>query len=314
MDYSKEFFESIEDRNREFNDLFYGADYGKGLQIKNIERMLKKFAVKEFVEALDYKWNEKKLAKYHKQQKISENNEYGTTFDSYIKFRDKKIVVYTCIIGKYDLLKEPVLSFDNVEYVCYTDNRENITVLENSKWTIRVIPCELLEKYDKILANRYIKMHPKEFFEDSDYTLYVDGNVKIVSYPGAYMPQTATKTGVAIFSHNARECAYGEAKVCIARKKGDKDAIVKCMQYYRKKGFPEQYGLYECTIIAVDIKNHASAVLLDKWWKEFLIRRTYRDQLSLPFIMWKNGYQYDDIGKLGDSIFEDCKITVYSHH
>lgn len=42
MDYSENIFKSIEHRNAEFNSLFYGVDYLKGLQINNLMRVVTK--------------------------------------------------------------------------------------------------------------------------------------------------------------------------------------------------------------------------------------------------------------------------------
>lgn len=156
-------------------------------------------------------------------------------------------------------------------------------------------------------------MHPKEFFPDADYAVYVDGNIGIQSFLGSYLIKTNISTGIAIFSHSQRQCAYAEALVCISRKKGSKEAIEHQMALYNKEGFPKDYGMYECTIIASDLQNTTSAEVFDQWWKAFLQSKSYRDQLSLPYVMWKSGMDYNDIGCLGENIFDDCRITVYNH-
>lgn len=313
MDYTRDLFRCIEDRNKELNNLLYGYEYNKGLQIKNIQRMLRSCAMQEFVEAIQYKLAGRKI-QIKQQSKVDKKEcTLPETFDSYFQFKDKKIVVYTCIVGKYDELKEPLLAFDNVKYICYTDNIKNVKTPEHTKWEIRSIPQNVLAENDNTLTNRYIKMHPQELFFDADYSIYVDGNIKFASFPGAYIPRTVAKTGIAIFAHSQRNCAYDEADVCILRKKGNKGFIKHQMQRYHEEGFPENYGLYECTIIATDLKNDTACQLYDAWWKEFVESQSLRDQLSLPFVMWKNGFQYMDIGLLGTNIFDDCRITVYSH-
>ena len=55
MDYPENFFASIERRNAEFNSLFYGADYLKGLQINNLIHVLSKMDVQFFVDAVRLK-------------------------------------------------------------------------------------------------------------------------------------------------------------------------------------------------------------------------------------------------------------------
>lgn len=313
MDYTENFFESIEHRNAEFNSLYYGADYLRGLQVNNLLRVVKKGDVSFLMDAIRLKIANKKLCKYQKKGKTGDPAHTICTYQSYQRFKDQKIVIYTCIVGGYDALKEPLLSFDNVDYICYTDDLDKIKRAENTKWTIRSIPEQILKTYDKTLSNRYIKMHPGELFPDADYTVYVDGNVGIQSFLGVYLMQINDRTGIAIFAHSQRQCAYAEAKVCISRKKGSREAIERQMQTYHKKGFPKNFGLYECTIIATDLRNLLSTGLMERWWEEFLASKSYRDQLSLPFIMWKSGLKYTDIGILGENLFDDNRITVYSH-
>ena len=313
MEYTRELFTSIENRNKEFNAILNGAEYNKGLQINNIRRIIKSFAIGELIEVVRCKLMDRKM----KIKNVGNANKtipaLPETFDSYRQFQNRKIVVYTCIIGKYDQLKEPLMAFDNVTYICFTDDQANIDVGENTKWEICRVPEHILTTYEGTLANRYVKMHPHELFPDADYSVYVDGNVKIVSFPGAYLSGTKGKAGIAIFAHGQRNCAYDEAQMCIIRKKGKKEFIERQMQRYHEEGFPINYGLYECTIIATDLSNEDSRQILEAWWQEFMESKSFRDQLSLPYVMWKKGFQYTDIGLLGANIFDDCKITVYSH-
>ena len=259
MDYTEKFFESIEQRNAEFNSLYYGADYLRGLQINNLLRVVKKLDFSFLMDAVHLKIANRKLAKYQKKRKAAGSAAHqASTYQSYQKLKDKKIIIYTCIVGGYDALKEPLLLFDNVEYICFTEDAASIKKAENSKWSIRQIPENIAKKQDRTLSNRYIKMHPKELFPEADYTVYVDGNIGIQSFLGTYLLQTKAKTGIAIFSHSQRQCAYVEAKVCISRRKGSREAIERQMQDYEKAGFPKNYGLYECTILAVDLRNTRS--------------------------------------------------------
>lgn len=313
MEYTRELFTSIENRNKEFNAILNGAEYNKGLQINNIKRILCNFAIGEFVEAVRLKLAGRRISTKNADKADNMAWKLPDTFDSYRQFHNKKIVVYTCIIGKYDQLKEPLLAFDNVTYICFTDDQANIDATADTKWEIRSVPENILKTYEGTLTNRYVKMHPHELFPEADYSIYVDGNVKIVSFPGAYLPDTMGKAGLAIYAHGQRNCVYDEAQICIMRKKGKKAFIERQMQRYSAEGFPANYGLYECTIIATDLKNNNSRQIFESWWHEFMNSQSFRDQLSLPYVIWKNGFEYTDIGLLGTNIFDDYRITVYSH-
>ena len=54
-------------------------------------------------------------------------------------------VVYTCISGNYDTLKDPTVVTPGWEYICFTDQK----VISNV-WTIRPLPKEIVE--DKSLT------------------------------------------------------------------------------------------------------------------------------------------------------------------
>ena len=69
MDYTEKFFESIEQRNAEFNSLYYGADYLRGLQINNLLRVVKKLDFSFLMDAVHLKIANRKLAKYQKKRK-----------------------------------------------------------------------------------------------------------------------------------------------------------------------------------------------------------------------------------------------------
>ena len=38
---------------------------------------------------------------------------------------------------------------------------------------------------------------------------------------------------------------------------------------------------------------------MEDWWKE-IEKYSNRDQVSLPYVLWKNGYQIGDVGTLTD--------------
>ena len=85
------------------------------------------------------------------------------------------------------------------------------------------------------------------------------------------------------------------------------------MDGYKREKFPKKYGMNEATIIVSDINNRESQRLLDEWFKEFKRSKSLRDQLAWPYILWKNKYIIDDVGSLGNNIFQDNKIELVKH-
>lgn len=304
----EKYLKELELRNKEYNELLYSREYSRGVALSVYLNAIKTCNIKKIQSLLLSKRASVKAQRYTKKKKYV-NKEFKTGINIE-KYSNKKIVVYTCIIGNYDCVKEPIGEYSNIDYVCFTDNKKNIH--KNTRWMIKEIPSSI--NFDNnTLINRYIKMHPYELFAEYDYAIYVDGNVKVCSYIGDYIERIGDRTGVAMYSHNSRECIYDEAAVCKLYRKGNKNLINQQINRYRQEGFPKKFGLYEATVFAVDIKNKNGQQILSEWWKEFILSQSYRDQLSLPYIIWKRKLDFSDIGIIGENIFEDKKISIYQH-
>ena len=139
----------------------------------------------------------------------------------------------------------------------------------------------------------------------------MDGNVQVVSDLTALTEiAKCSKIGIAMHKHPARKCAYVEAQVCIASKRGNADAIKKQMERYRKEGFPENFGFCEATVIATDLRNPNAKQIMECWWNEFCNTGSGRDQLSFPYVLWKNGFSINDVGLLGNNILFNPKFRI----
>ena len=146
------------------------------------------------------------------------DNNYNYSKEN-IKKEKPKIVVYSCITGDYDIIFEPVCTFENIRYVMFTDNPK----LKSKNWEIRLIDNKYKQD-NNVLTNRYIKLHPQELFKNSiyDYAIYIDGNVKVIGDLTEMTYSVNKKTGLSFHRHVLRDDIYKEAKVCILLKKGNK--------------------------------------------------------------------------------------------
>ena len=219
-----------------------------------------------------------------------------------------KIVVYTCVTGGYDKIIEPNFDFDNIDYILFSD--KNVKV---EKWDVRQIPkgCKMS---NNVMTNRFIKMNPHLLFSGSkyDYSIYVDGNIKIVS---DLTPMTTNlgKLGLAFHRHALRDDISKEVKSCIWQKKGNRKALLKQAKEYKKDGFPKDFGMLECNVIVADLKSHNSEAIMNNWWYEFNESGSMRDQIALPYVIWKMGYKIEDLGNLGYNIYRNPKFRKMGH-
>lgn len=243
---------------------------------------------------------------------ISSENYSKDEWKRHLNFGDAnlKIAVYTCISGKYDFVKEPLISMPNCRFFLFTDQE---STNENSVWETTVIPSNISALHDNSAINRYIKTHPFELFPNFDYAIYLDGNVRPVSDISVFVNNINAKSGMAFHKHRERECIYDEAKACLVMGKGNKKFIKKQINYYKKSGFPKKYGMVECNVFAVDLRNSIAKKILNEWWYEIVSSKSRRDQLSLPFVFWKNNIKITDVSSLGNNVYLDSKIRVERH-
>lgn len=296
---------AVEYLNKQYMDILSSKEYNLGRRIYKYWKLLKNLEFKLLIERIKYEKNELKVRKYSKSKSENMSLVYNKPING------KKGVVYTCITGKYDCLLEPLLIEDDVTYVvisdCEIDNKK-------SRWKRMDIPDECKNMSNTII-NRYCKMNPFKLFSEYDYSIYIDGNVRVISMLSKLLP-IAQKAllGIAIHDHPLRNCIYDEAAVCQIYKRGNIEMIQNQVKRYREAGFPEKFGLYEATIIVTDLKNVYAEEIFTAWWDEFCLSQSQRDQISLPFIVWNKGYRYRDIGCLGSDKRENPLFRLNGMH
>lgn len=220
--------------------------------------------------------------------------------------------VYTCITNGYDFPIEPIYKSKNLDYFLYTDM--NRCGGNNSYWICKEIADNIVHNKGSMI-NRYYKFHPFELFENNyDYSIYIDGNVQTVSNIDClYSVAKDSPIGIAMHYHAGRICAYKDAEWCIYNKRGIENKIREQMKFYMDQGFPRDFGLCEGTIIVVDLSSNVAKKIMKLWWEELCRSGSRRDQLSFPYVLWKNGFSITDVGCLGNDEYHNPKFRINAH-
>ena len=173
-----------------------------------------------------------------------------------------KIQVYTSISGNYDHV------------------RNDSSMLHLNNYSRFDLP-KLNAKIYKVLPNMFI---------NSEFSIWIDGNVKLKCDPEVYIDMMKGKD-ILVFSHPDRDCIYQEAKVCSELGLDDKKIINKQVARYRKQGWKEHNGLASCRLI---VRRNTEEInkLNALWWSE-ICAGSVRDQISFPFI-YRDRVQYID--------------------
>lgn len=182
-------------------------------------------------------------------------------------------VVYTSIFGQYDRLIDPIVSSNDIDYICFTDSPG----LTSDIWQIRIFePCF---PGDMVRSARLHKICPHRFLSEYEYSLYIDGNMRLRQVPDV----VALLNGgtLAMERHRKRKCLYAEAEVCKERGLDDPTVIDRQTNAYRKEGFPRNAGFYASYMIARRHNDGELRILSEKWWAHVCLY-SRRDQISLP--------------------------------
>lgn len=198
-----------------------------------------------------------------------------------------KTVVYACANLAYDQIYSPVVATPGVEYVLFSDRRPRFV----SGWQWRPLPAEAAS-LGPALANRFCKFFPQRLFPEAGISIYLDANLLIL---GDLQPLIddflASGAAIGLFPHAERSDIVSEFAFCKqVGKIGPADSARGEAQLaaYAAEGLPPDHGLTENAII---LRRHDAPGLdgaMDLWWQQ-LATYTKRDQLSLPYVLWKSG-------------------------
>lgn len=241
-------------------------------------------------------------SRYTKATKIEESasNNY---------FTNDRIAVYTVIFGTYDLLKEPYVVPDNCDFFVITDRE----VREDSVW--KKVNCDrwydILKDKSPVEKNRFFKMNPHMIFPRYKFSMYVDGSIQIISdlTPLIYKMGQAK---MAFFCHPGRDCVFDELKVLRINRKIDKERYREYLRYLKQEKMPAHFGMVECGIIVREHNSSECIELMEKWWQMFC-KFVKRDQVLLPYILWRNKRTINDVAVLGLNIRKYYGIRVEEH-
>lgn len=227
-------YEALEILNKEKNEIKESKKYKIGNAIVTYGKDIINFDFKAIWRNLQEKKASKIIRKkyYHPlQMKVMR--------DAKIEYDKCKIAIYTCILGNYDNIQKHLLKFDNVDYYILTDDGKKYEDYKDF-YKILELPEEIINK-GNIIANRYAKLHPQKFFKEYDYSIYIDGNVRIVSDVRTFVQSISKTTGIAMHSHRERKCIYEEAEVCKLLRRGNMKKIDEQMKKYKQEKFPVDF-------------------------------------------------------------------------
>lgn len=200
-------------------------------------------------------------------------------------------MVYACTDLAYDQIFSPVAPTPGVEFLLFADRRPRLV----RGWRWRPLPAAA-RGLTPTLANRHAKFFPHRLLPEAGVTpeisVYVDANTLILADLSPLLAEfAASDADIGLFRH--RERTSPEEELAFARAVGkipeaDAGKGVAQLGAYRAAGLPHDAPFTENAIIFRRHGRPALEAAMELWWRE-LETWTRRDQLSLPWVLFRSG-------------------------
>lgn len=240
-----------------------------------------------------YLRNNERLIQYHsKHPTISESPFIG------------KGVVYSCITGGYDEIRDPLFTTPGLDYVFFTDAPNTSSEI----WDIRILnnPTNLSIK----MLAKHVKMFPWKYLPDYDYSIWIDGKMQVVGDISEYIRLYSKSEPILVFNHYECHGIQDESKHIIGLGKESADLVNKQIHNYLSEGFPDNNGAIDACVLARTHKNNKLKTTMYDWWIE-VNKWSMRDQLSFGYACWKNDLMYDSSPLY---VYDNPYFTSYPHN
>jgi len=299
-----ELMELIKKQNLELMKTKENDSYRLGNKILTFKKYFTDFSFKKIRRKM-------KIKKSDNLYPVTKNYELNTN-PNY--FSSEKIIIYTAVFGNYDNIKEPLFVPDNCEFIIFTDQ----DIPSNSLWKkfdiSKFANLDEFNSFDNILKNRYVKMNPHLFFNDCKYSIYIDGNVQVLTDLTEYI-QDLGEYGIGIHQHFKRDCVYEEVKSCLAYGKITKEQLNLVNEELKKNNVKPNFGLYECCVIVREHNNTKCVEVMEAWWDSFKNNdmNLKRDQILLILVLNKMGLSFDKIKSLGYNVYTNPSFRFITH-
>ena len=187
-----------------------------------------------------------------------------------------RLCVYTAITARKDSLKA-LSSEEGVHRVLFTDRPEDHA---GGTWEVRPA-CSLF--VDPRRNSRAHKLLAHQYLDGYDYSLWIDGSIRLIASPRELVGTYLRDADVAMFRHPARNCLYVEAAGLSGAGYDRGEVFAEQVARYRRAGHPDGHGLNECAVI-LRRHNTRTEVFNNAWWSEYC-RHSCRDQVSVSYVL-----------------------------
>lgn len=197
-----------------------------------------------------------------------------------------KIVIYTAIFNGYDNLQDVSnLQHEDVTFLCISNCIPEHEATSKG-WKL----LEVNNNKSGTRLNRLFKLSTK-YLPDNDINVYLDGNkwitdIKLLLTYCIHLH--ISNKQMILFKHWERTTVCAECKEVVNIGRAPEKETYEAYNSYIIDGFKDNLGLF-CA--SVQIRKNTKEVndFLEAWYEEFK-KYPYRDQISLPYTIYKTNF------------------------
>lgn len=193
----------------------------------------------------------------------------------------KKFLVVTAITNGKDDLVDPPEVFDNCDYVAYVDKMYFTDVWKQKS----VLKFSTIDGHTHRRNAKPYKILSAVMFPEYEYVVWVDGNHQLKKNPQLILDEYGHDKDFLLFKHPDRFCVYEELMAVAGWQLDYKQLLEAQYAFYKAMNMPEKFGLFEMSTFIVKTTEPIKELQL-MWWEQ-INRFSSRDQISLPYCLWK---------------------------
>jgi hypothetical protein len=201
-----------------------------------------------------------------------------------------KPVVIQVNINNYEFYREynNIENYNLIDWYYFTDDKN----LKSNFWNIiNINEIEEIKNtnYDNRQKCKYIKMMTHKLLPNNSNYIWIDGSFPIINknFVNEILEFKKNNYELILYDHNSRNREKTIThEVIRCRKVADKNKMDEQINAYLSDNYPNKRGgLYSSGIIFR--KNTQKINELFELWFEHNLKYTTRDQISLPYVLWK---------------------------
>ena len=172
----------------------------------------------------------------------------------------KKIAIYRCVFGGYDIVLDECVVIPEADYYLFTDDR-----------SLKVYPYKNIlitdDRNTPSITNRSLKLIVPEILTSYDATIYLDGNIGVFSKLTTLIDEfIGSNADLGLFTHPNHSSLDEEIELCILKNKASKSDLRAEIEFYSESLTPKVEKFSDNSILFRKQPNQNITAAMADWF------------------------------------------------